>query len=50
MIGLTVKKYHNQETTEFLFKITGVLFCTTFSMRIGWLTDVPCYIGLRILL
>jgi hypothetical protein len=36
LIGITVKKYHNQETTEFLFKVPGVLFCTT-----GWFTDVP---------
>ena len=36
MIGLTVKKYHNQETTDFFFKVPGVLFCTT-----GWFTDVP---------
>ena len=38
MIGLT-KKYHNQETTDFFFKVSGVLFCTTVSKRIGWFTD-----------
>jgi len=32
MIGLTVKKYHNEETTEHFFKDPGVLFCTTFGL------------------
>ena len=39
MIRLTVKKYHNQETTEIFFKVPGVLFCSTFEdcLNADWL-------------
>jgi hypothetical protein len=40
MIGLTVKNIIKKQL-NFFFKVLGVLFCTTVSMRIGWFTDVP---------
>ena len=41
MIGLTVKNIIIKKQLKFFFKVPGVLFCTTVSMRIGWFTDVP---------
>ena len=41
MIELTVKNIIIKKQLNFFFKVPGVLFCTTVSMRIGWFTDVP---------
>jgi hypothetical protein len=41
MIGITVKTIIIKKQLKFVFKVPGVLFCTTFSMRTGWFPDVP---------
>ena len=41
MIQLTIKNIIIKKQLNFFFKIPGVLFCTTVSMRIGWFTNVP---------